>query len=299
LILLFALLSIAYCDNYGTYPSTWPFTVPVMTGFPDTTPDFTFTKTDPGGYHDRGLFNHDFLANQTGPVFYMVPYMSCFYYLYHFLTNLDQRNVQLSSFNCTKYKMSSSMLSGVVGSTQVCKAPNCCKYYDNQPTYTNHNENYLTNEQNVLSSILTSGGCNVGNFAEVNYCQYMNYFPHFCIQYLLTRNTRSFLGSCLDVDYNYVITCPVIKSVGYSELIKTSFQTEPPKYASSLTVLQSVVIYFSDNGRHVDRICHPYSYYYPSSPNPSPVPPSSSSISSYLSKFSLIYSLSIIFIFFY
>jgi len=265
-------LTFVSCDEYGVYPSTWPFTYPSLE-LPASVPDNTLTTSDPGGYHYHGMVINDYLNNQTAPLINSMPFMSGYYYLYHSLTGLYQWNNPLSQYNCTKYYYDSTLLGGVVNSVQICKAPNCCPHYANTNSYLKQDLNYLQNLQTLMGSILTSGACNVNNLKEIHYCQFMNYFPSFCIQYFISRSKRIFIQTCIDVDYNYYIDCPLIRSTGYSAYIVSTWKTEPPAYASKCSIVQSVLIYFMDNARHFDRICHPLSYFNPNtnqSPSPSP-----------------------------
>jgi len=300
---IFSIISIALtkvsADEWGTYPSTWPFTTPDL-DLPHTTPDFSYNpSSDPGGYHYNGLIIKDWMAEQTGPVFYMVPKMLALAYIYHSLTGLDERQSPAKMFNCTGNGniITTNVFSGILDNHRYCTAPDCCKKWIGKGSYVQVTTAYYQQTETLITSILVAGGCNPATFTEELYCQSVNFFPYFCITYMTSRSQRQYLVSCMDYSYGYIITCPVVRAVGYAPAF-TSWKTEPPSYISKLSILNSIVIYMIDYWKNVDRVCLPKSYFEPGQTPPSSSTSSTkpSSSTSGIEVFSILFAIFFLFI---
>lgn len=266
--------------SLAAYPATYPFEneafVPV--GPPAATPSLSYDDEDEGGYiyyyYARASFDltdEDFQSptmfgeetdaawspTQTGAVRYLL--------VVQFSAPAD---LSADVWNCTgkNIVLAASDFTGKVNGQTVCAVGECCKGVYGMPKF---GEDQLT-WSSWLNDRAAAAMC--GDIEEEMYCVAVGGdFQTNCFDYYLSPDSRLSTFICPDSYLMYYLTCPVFKQA-YSTVY---VQFESPVYLNRCTPeeqISSDAHYFTG-----DRVCHPYSYYHPSTESTSGADSSSGS----------------------
>lgn len=241
------------------YPSTYPFennveeNVPVA--LPAATPNYEFTHdTDPGGYIYLStlcdLNSHDFAVR---------PYSMCSdcgVSMAHLVFTFSLPPVlPMQTWNCTAsgFTFSASDFYGEVGGMQIeCAQGGCCSDFVGKPAYTLDPVSF----HEKWNKYIQIGSCTT-SLPEAFYCAEIAY-DWVCFDRYVSAAERTHVEACYDLAYVYFRSCPVFRSIGVNSE-NEAYETK--LYLANLSPDESFVVY----GVHTynDRVCHPYSYYFP------------------------------------
>jgi len=241
------------------FPITWPFENESFT--PDDpnagTPDFSFApETDPGGYVYRGNWKLEVLG---GTVTDMPHCAHMTQFSMWALVQVYGAPPQLpaNSWNCTAKDLAftEADFTGEVNSVKYCNVGECCKdllglgkYGDDQMSW-----------HSWASDRAASGLCDAIAF-EKQYCiEVGGHFQTNCYEYFTTPTERIYTMLCIDHFVRYWLNCPVFKQA-YSYTYADGAQ-DSSTYQKDCTISQAMTA--DTNFLNHDRICEPYSYYYP------------------------------------
>jgi len=164
---------------------------------------------------------------------------------------------KVSSENCTGAQIiEPSKFTGKVNGKAVCTS--CCeaqKGFVMEPA-----EKYAIFEGEI-STVQSTGSCPMPN--EATYCTYIT-FKLTCLQALMGEkgDSRRQTWPCYDSQYNWLSSCPTFKANKlYNTLTKSIATFEHENYVNKLTAVENLVL--NPLMKQPDRVCHPYSYYYP------------------------------------
>lgn len=168
--------------------------------------------------------------------------------------------------NCTgKLEYSPSLVSGKVNDVQYCKdGSNCCPQLKGALSPRN---SAATNEEK-LGDLAKNGGCKAmdSKISEPVFCQWI-WMGYNCQEYFIKgkANDRRWTIPCQDVFWMWVMNDCKLFSDPKVFLEWDTFLDgfEPAQYFTGLTAGQ--VHRMMPTFRMIDRVCHPYSYYHPSS----------------------------------
>jgi len=239
------------------YPSTYPwdnesFTPPSL---PAGEPDFTYGKDDPGGYAvmamNCDLNDPKFFDDWLGDAYDFCGHGQHWLKVSYQITQLAPAN-----FNCSyTAPYTSSWWSGVINGKTVCNAGECCSALIGQPTYADMSADIDARIQ-TLADLSATGLCDT--ISEPAMCHLANGNGFLCIQQYVTAGDRLYILSCMDSVVIWYTTCTTYMLSGLGEVIALD---DTELYRACLTPIQSFMIYAV--GYNFDRVCHPYSYYYP------------------------------------
>lgn len=243
----------------AVYPATYPFEneseVPVQ--LPAATPSYTFDASDPGGYfyvysYSAVLDESDFARNGA------YAFTANGSWMYGFVVGFKAAPVLGDAmFNCTAKLLpvlSSADFVGTVNSQKVCEAGSCCASSIGLPKF---GEDQMVWQQWIVDKS-SAGIC--GDITEELYCLYIQGHSQInCFEYVLSPTERLETFACIDVAWNYWLTCGFFKQSG----VDFGYVLEPPMYIDLLSAEQTIV--HQSVSVHPDHICHPTSYYEPAS----------------------------------
>jgi len=289
------------------YPSTFPFQnedyVPDTSLLPDVTPDFSYTSSDPGGYFRRGYYSSNPFLGQTGfnqngiPIWSpigadrYIPGVTYDFFNYWGVHSGygPITDFPWNIFNCTDehfqsatddFVFSSRNFPGVMNGEKINCNGDCCssfKYYNEYSFCTNSMEQLA-----FFSGVVVSGACDLPE--EVLYCQITSTWQWYCNERYLSPVLRAGpILPCFDFGIRWMLTCRLLKISGLGSLIAAY---EPPGYIESTPVLGQFLILMLEF-TSPDKVCPPYSYFFPDGSLP---PTSNARIVSYFS-FLLTFSL--------
>jgi len=254
-------LSKAAEDEYGSYPTTYPFadeTYVPDTDLPDLgKPTRTYDADDNGGYylHEAILKSMD---SQTGPVFYAHNTDSAAFNFADMMCNTLWQitcsvDIPSSNWNCTNRGgfYSASDFPGVMNGKTICT--DCCTNYVGKMEYGDDQLDRLS----LFESFETGNGCET--MVEELYCTVTDGWQFVCLEQYITRTERYISKPCFDSFARYMAQCSLLKAAGVFSYIEGF---EPPQYLEQLTNAHTFVIYGIEYTTF-DRVCHPYSYYHP------------------------------------
>lgn len=244
------------------YPSTYPFEnegkhAPAL--LPAAEPDWTFeTNTDPGGYIYRGTLcdmnDHDFsvrgysMCSDCG---------TCMAHLVYSFALPPMLPMQTWNCSATGLKFSEADFFGEVGGKQIeCAAAQCCSEFLGKPAYTLDAVSFHEKWNNYI----TVGACKT-SLPEALYCAEIAY-DWVCFDRFVSPDERTHIEACYNMVNVYFRECAVYNGVGVNSE-NEAYETK--MYLSALSPDESFSVY----GVHTytDRICHPYTYYFPVSEN--------------------------------
>jgi hypothetical protein len=263
--LFLVMLSGSNADDYGNYPSTYPFASEEygeeFLTLPDTgMPEFTFDDKDTGGYYLYGAIKQTF-DNQDGPDFYsLCDSMDCFWFPEHLgfgLWNMKFLETASGAWNCTAAGNSYSAedFPGTQNGDSVCTGSECCSQYEGEYMFGDDTQT----RQQLFADFVAANGCDTMP-VEV-YCVTGDSWHWVCLEGYVTRVERLLSKPCYDGFVKLMQECSLLKVTGAHSYLEAIF-CEPQSYIDSLTALQTFTIY-SIEYTTFDRVCHPYSYYHP------------------------------------
>jgi len=261
------------------YPATYPFeneVYDVMPALPETDFNPTFDAEDPGGYifncqnfdfesYDPSAFGSDFdtVEEEIEATSFSLVHR-CAAQWYKLTTVWKLSHMYLPAYNCTardNERYSSTYFSTrtvTMNNVQMCEPSTCCKDF-----ITPEMPLFLDFRETVVSDVAEknqAGFC--PDMDETLFC-IMNFKDtSLCNEYVLSKSSRAYLTGCYDIFVVYMRQCPVFADGGVED-----DKWEPDGYWAALTADQKMVV--RSMGRpSADRICHPYSYYYPTADVP-------------------------------
>lgn len=254
-------------------------------------PTYTFDEQDTGGY----VYTHAFKLEITDE---LLP--TCFFengmIMHQLVVRQGAPPVLPESFwNCTAkgYIITPEMYFNKIADQTICPENNCCKGTWGLTTLFQAGICDACYQQ--ISQGFTDGLCDE-MFGEEVYCLMFNNGHNFgCNEQNISPSDRQYLYACYDAVYHHYMGCKLYQVDGY----KYREPTEPTQYFEASTAAEVNAwngLYW--NG---DRVCHPYSYYYPeqagSGGSESSADPSadSSSPSSYYALFVAVFIVSLLY----
>jgi hypothetical protein len=248
---------------HASYPSTYPFQNEEMVppALNEATPSYSFDESDTGGYIYTYHTNRD-LNNDVYPFAFTGRdgWMYGFVHVFGAPPLLPD-----SLWNCSAKDdvgpFADADFTGKSGKQTVCKSENCCKSLIDSglPKYGNDQMDWAA----WLTDKVDTGLCGDIEIEE-QYCIFTaGHMNTNCFEYIPepASGARPLTFPCHDVAVGYWLSCPAYKQGGFEY-----YDLEPKNYDDNLTVEQYVVL--NSVWLQPDRICHPKSYYIPSSPGP-------------------------------
>jgi len=247
----------------SAYPTSYPFEnesfVPadVVPG----TPDFSFDDaTDPGGYTYRGSWKMEVFGGAITDD--DMPYVSHHNgFTMWLMVKVYGAPPVLpdSNWNCTLKGTvyAEADFTGVVDGNTICNVGACCtgligkpKYGDDQMTW-----HAWANDRSA------SGMCGPLETEDL-YCVVVGgHFHANCISYNTAADQRLWVVPCYDNIVRYWLTCAVYKQ-SYAFTYSDGMQ-DTPTYTDGLSLDQ--LMGFDGCFTYHDKICNPYSYFFPGS----------------------------------
>jgi len=257
------LVAVAAADGHqypNGYPKSYPFEnenwdVPAIV--PVEAPNLTLDpETDTGGYiywFVVALGKFDGYVQDKD-----MPYCDqfngfCMYNLVN--TYFVPPVLPLVVWNCTSRLnyFANTDFTGQAAGQKICDVGSCCSEYIGNPKYSVDQMDWHSWLDDRAGAALC-GDIKV----EDNYCIFVGGdFQMNCIEYHLSALDRLVVTACFDTFVRYYMDCSVFLSVYTPASIK-----EPPAYMAGMSNAETLV---HDSVSFLqDKICHPYSYYYPS-----------------------------------
>jgi len=266
LVLIIFIICIS-ADPYGTYPIYPNSTIYAsydkkgnIIGLPKGNPSYTFDSTDKGGYlylmYTQGVGSAPPFAITYTP-------SGMDYYGYTTCGILgDPSNIQI--YNCTDYDIitgrpymdSSFFTSSAALFNLECVNGDCCKsYYGLYPW-----NSWRTAQNNFFLkySGLNAFVCDFDKMIEPLFCQIMSQEGK-CMDNVITRSKRIVVEPCLDVSWNFVMSCSILKAVGTPLMSGGLRNYDTDIYINSLNTHEIAFVFLIVA---TDSVCHPYEYFF-------------------------------------
>jgi len=249
-------LGVATCA-VASYPASYPFENEsyVPADVPAGTPNYAYDDTDTGGYVYTGAFTLSlFDGTLTDDDFPYWPHQNGFAW-YNLVSQYAAPPILPASvFNCSLNDLffKPADYTGMVNGKKVCNTGECCEYLMGQPKFGDDQLSW----HDWFDQRVAAGMCDL--ISEDIYCVMVGGHFHLnCMQYYLAPTERLVkVLACYDSWTLYYLTCPVYKQA-YTYMIVL----EPDQFMDSLSAEENII---TDCGAFAqDRLCHPYSYYYP------------------------------------
>jgi hypothetical protein len=239
----------------AAYPTTFPFENEsyVPPEIPQSTPGETYDPaTDVGGYLFFGPYMLvGFDNNLTQDDFPYVCHDNGFSRYILAVSYGAPPVLPKQTWNCSVEIFGDEDFTGQINSQSICAVGNCCKQYIGLPKYSTDQMEWHSYTENRLSSAMCS------DIDEEIYCLSVGgHFEVNCYQYYPSVDERLVMLPCYDFWLRYYLECKVFKSAYTWMLV-----SEPPSYVDLITTEQAISIDVLTLLQ--DRLCHPYSYYYP------------------------------------
>jgi len=274
------------------YPTTYPYenekdagSLPSVEDLPDATPSKKpDDANDPGGYFK--LFDKCTLWNTISADKPFSPLMceGAEFALNYEVGSMTWGKAATDKFNCTKACFASGSDDGktmtpitqkpygfdVMDKVMVDNEPgwcpsktNCCPHHadflekmQGNGCYRQFDTNTLNNRFKAMGSYYKPLGCPEHTTIS-NWCHQSYKTTQLCTNQYLSPSKRVTIYACPDTYWLYFSQCPVLMAKPGS-----SDYFEPLPYISKLSGAQFIKLRALHN--HIDKVCHPYSYYYPS-----------------------------------
>lgn len=242
----------------ASYPTQYPFeSESLVPPAPlEATPSLTFDENDAGGYVYTYGYMYDMTESDTEEGFcYM---RNGLWSHQNVVRNSAPPVMPFQDHNCSANgnKLGEASYFGTVAEVQICAQGECCENYWGTWTYWNSDSPYMGYYDDI-GKVYEDGLCEE-MFGEPMYCTIMNGAQQWgCIEQYITPTERQVIVNCYDYIYNHYAGCKLYQIEGYM----WRPQTEPEGYRadSSAEQINAVnALYFAP-----DRVCHPYSYYFP------------------------------------
>lgn len=254
---LAAFVAFAGLSSAATYPSQYPFENESLV--PSTprpaTPSWTFDESDEGGY----MYTYGYMFDFTEDLLPTFCFGNNGFYSHQMVIRAGSPPINPAYiFNCTNngHKLSANSYFGTVADVKICEEGECCQDWWDTYTWYAQDEPYLPYYEDI-GKAFTDGGC-PEMFDEHVYCAIMASSQQLgCFDQYISLTDRMVVYPCYDDMYNHYSACTLYKVTGYF----FRPQTEPVSYteeSSADEVNAMNALYFCP-----DRVCHPYSYYYP------------------------------------
>jgi len=246
---------------FGAYPSTYPFEnesfVPVEV--PASTPDFSFNAdTDPGGYIYRGNIAMEIFGGTLTDD--DIPYCnhSNQYSMWLMVMVYGTPPVlPFQTWNCTTSGLTfvDSDFTGIVNNEKICNVGSCCTAMMGLPKFGSDQMTWHSWADDRAAANL----CDVPQ-TEALYCVLVGgHYQANCYEYYPGPSDRIYMQVCFDNIIHYWLTCTVFKSAYAFSYVAGSQDT--PIYQAKLSPEESMS--FDAVFTLADRLCHPYSYFFP------------------------------------
>merc|ERR1711865_274297 len=145
---------------------------------------------------------------------------------------------------------------GTANGNTLCAVGDCCTQYIGKVKYSTDQLDW----HSWLDNFLASNGC--GTPHEEFYCsQVLGHAQTNCIELVENTDDRLWMYHCYDLGLLFMQDCPVLAATGNDR--PQGLIAEPQGYMDQLSPSQNILV-----GAIMyapDRVCMPYSYYYPSS----------------------------------
>lgn len=265
-------LTAARADEYGSYPTQYPFEsdsygdleASELLVLHDTgIPDFTFGDEDTGGYYLHGgilksMDDQSGVVDGVAGVFSSIGGMDYPYFCESLgmgLWTLRLMELPVSSWNCTARgnQYSKANFPGTQNGDTICT--DCCTEFYDQWMFGDGTDE----RQQLFADFVAANGC--ATMTEPVYCSTGDSWHWVCIEGYVTREERLFQKNCYDGFVYHMTECSLLKVAGVHDYLESIF-AEPKNYIDTLANFETFVIY-SIEYTTFDRVCLPYSYYYP------------------------------------
>lgn len=244
----------------AAYPSTFPFESEIVlpTYPPVSTPSHTYDDKDPGGYfHTYIVLNEGFdKMIDDGRA-----WVTCGLYDHNTVISwgLDAP-MPNPWFNCTdrgNYIDENTYNFDTISGTKYCDSPEvCCEEHHGKLKYRPDDSDAMDIDRELFEESYETGMC-TSNLHQGAFCSLFNdYATVFCNEQVVDDTERGILQTCFDSQLNFLTHCPVFKSVA------TKVEgVEPEAYIEAMTVDE----WWSHSSMFwmPDKVCHPYSYFFP------------------------------------
>lgn len=255
------LLKAVYCDSYpAEYPFENELTAPPAPRAQ--TPSYTFTDGDVGGY----IYTYAYMRSE------IKDFPFSFHYNSHFncwgLVNLHDapivngyplRDVQV--YNCTAkgdaFLLSEETFPGIFKGETVCEKGECCNQWYGTYGFWGGDapDTWMLDK---TETEYDTGTCSDG-ITEPMYCLMGEWWSHAgCIEAFVSESERvnSRVVPCYDISVHWYFSCPVYKVAGI-----IFDDREPAVYNEESSPEENTA--HSSFWHTQDKVCHPYSYYFP------------------------------------
>lgn len=239
--------------SLAAYPSEYPFeNESIVAAAPKAaTPSWTFDEADEGGY----MYTFAYMLEDLEGVF-SFGNNGMFAHQYVVRSSMAPIN-DISMFNCTARGnyLGENSYAGVVNGETICDVGECCSDFFGAATYFNQDEPYEPYYTD-FGNVDTDGNC-PNLFDEGVYCTIMASYQVLCIEQYVSPTERVVTYPCYDSFWHHYSSCTVYAVTGFY----FRPQSEPEGYAADSTADELNAlngIFFTP-----DKVCRPYSYYYP------------------------------------
>jgi len=253
------IIAVAVAGLHGTvassYPTAYPFeneiNVPIAPLA--STPNWSFDDEDTGGY----IYTYAYTYDVPDEPFYSFTSRGCISHILKAKQGAPPLLPQ-SVWNCTAREkpISSATYYGIVADVKICEVEDCCKEFLGLNAF--FSAEPMDQFYDRDAAIFNDGSCDE-MYSESLYCaKFDNGALRACYEQYEVYGERLLVGPCFDSLVDWLINnCKLYRVAGYNE--DPFF--EPESYNSEQTPEESI----SHTGLQVfpDRMCHPYSYYYP------------------------------------
>jgi len=263
-VIFFALLALAHAGTYpdtGDYPSKYSVSEEVYEQYdnvemPTNMPDFTYADDDAGNYiglvYRANTWYGDAELGFHKDNWHWINTRTMSYFTMGVLKRASPATPMIV-FNCSaKPKFVSADVPTTWNGKKLCDKE-CCSSFDNTWAFTADWLEYQTS----METLLNGGACS--DVTEEFVCQltYGKVLRN-CLEQYVTESERAAMQPCHDNLMASFLSCKLYLQTGVETQITTF---EPKNYRSSLTPAQTILAYTV--AESPDRVCHPYTYYYP------------------------------------
>jgi len=251
---------------YGAYPTSYPFENESYTppGVVPGTPSYTWDDEDTGGYIYQFIYNLQLTDEYFQQRFDENEDLFCWTksgsgeYLLVVQFKHAPFNAMGQHWNCT-FKNNLFIpedFTGVIAGKTICEAGSCCQ--DRIGHFRFGSVEGFTERTDKLA---VTGLC--GDMFEDLYCGLVDGHSTInCQEYVCSSGTcmvtdRLYTALCHDSAVLWALSCPTFKAAGMT----FGFNMEPPLYMEKLTAVDQIVLHVMEY--FPDKVCKPYSYFFP------------------------------------
>jgi hypothetical protein len=248
----FFALFIGACS--ASYPLSYPFEnegieIPAPR---EATPSWTFDGDDPGGY--VYAYGYNYVPTETPFCFTEVGKIA-----HHLVGTFEAPPVLPDTlWNCTarEYPLNADTYLYEVNGATIGNSGACSDFYGQFAYF--GNEPSLGDYEGFAAD-LEAGLCE-NYYNDGAFCLLFSMAANWaCFEHFEVLGERQYMYPCYDSMYQHLMQCAAFRTAGYwSEFF---IKAEPEEYINDSTVPEQLAWFGVYNGP--DRVCNPYSYYFP------------------------------------